>query len=121
MERNTPPENLDLPKPWEDREITRAQWEHHRELLMRNAIGWRPDGWWLYEKNMKVPGVPWQQTKILYSMGELKGAELQSVMSLWRDKYDAACDMGGPREKHDDWADIPRSIIKQCDVEAQSV
>jgi hypothetical protein len=83
MERTTPAENLDLPKPWEDEQITRAQWEKHKDYLMTrtgSGYGTRPDGWWLYERTMEPPDPPCKQMRVLYEMGELRGIELERVL-----------------------------------------
>jgi len=83
-------ENSDLPKPWEDRNLTRAGWERHKDILMGGAAtgyGWRPNGWWMYERHMAPP--PSQdQARKLYEMGELKGVELERVLTGWRDEFE---------------------------------
>jgi hypothetical protein len=116
MERTTPPENTDLPLPWEDKQITKAQWQKHKEYLMRFAVGDRPDGWWLFERNMEPPLPPWRQTKILYEMGELKGAELERVLGWWRAYYDDANELKD-RTTYWRWQELPPSLIKKWDRE----
>jgi hypothetical protein len=72
-------ENTDLPQPWDDTPITRAAWEKHRDYLMSgygSGFGTRPDGWWIHERNREPP-IPYKQSRILFEMGELKGAELE--------------------------------------------
>jgi hypothetical protein len=103
--RTKPVESLDFPRPWEDRQITKAQWEKHRELLMSgcgSGHGSRPDGWWLYERN-RQPLPPYKQARVLYEMGELRGAELELCLGWWRRSYNAGLDL----------ADIPPALIKQ--------
>jgi len=75
-------ENSDLPKPWEDNPLTRAGWERHKDLLLSGAAtgyGWRPNGWWMYERNMAPPSAQ-DQARKLYEMGELKGVELERCL-----------------------------------------
>jgi hypothetical protein len=120
MERTTPTENTDIPKPWEDRQITKAAWEKHRDFLMGGAAtghGWRPEAWWLYERNMEPPMPPYKQAAVLLEMGELKGGELERVLGWWRDTYDRAHDIDGPRESHGNWEDIPPALVKKWDAE----
>jgi hypothetical protein len=116
MEPRTPLEkNLDLPLPWEDRRITREQWEHHRDWLMSNCRGTRPEGWWLYEKDREPP-IPYQQARILFEMGELKGGELQQCLGWFRGMYGDALEMD-KRTTYWQWDDIPPKLIKQWDRE----
>jgi hypothetical protein len=119
MERRKPlPEDdLGLPKPWEGRAISRAAWDKHRDELMVAAARrcCRPDGWWLYEKNMQPP-TPHKQARILYDMGELKGRELQQALTWWRAYYDDANKMDD-RTKYWQWKDIPAKLVKQWDRE----
>ena len=87
-------ENSDLPKPWEDRNLTRAGWERHKDILMGGAAtgyGWRPDPWWLYEKGMEPPPSQ-EQPRKLYETGELKGVELERVLTGWRDEFERGID-----------------------------
>ena len=80
-------ENSDLPKPWEDNPLTRAGWERHKDLLLSGAAtgyGWRPNGWWMYERNMAPPSAQ-DQARKLYEMGELKGVELERCLVSWPD------------------------------------
>jgi hypothetical protein len=123
MEYNRAPENTGLPLPWEDEPITRAQWEANRAVLMNAAVGYgfRPEGWWLYERNMPAPQ-GWRQARFLYAMGEFKGAELERVIAMFRSYYDAALDCarygGAAREKYWRWEDIPPVLIEQWDAES---
>jgi hypothetical protein len=55
-----------------------------------------------------------QQPRILYEMGELAGAELQQVLSWWRDDYEAACEMDD-RTEHWQWRNLPPKLVQQWD------
>ena len=69
-------------------------WERHKDILMGGAAtgyGWRPDPWWLYEKGMEPPPSQ-QQPRKLYEMGELKGVELERVLTGWRDEFERGID-----------------------------
>ena len=88
MERTAPPPVLDLPLPWEDRPVSRERWEQHRALLLRREIGARPPEWWVYDRGMEPPGPPHMQARMLFEMGELKGAELAQVLGWFRNFYD---------------------------------
>ena len=124
MERATPTETLDIPKPWEDRQITRAQWEANREFLMGGAAtghGWRPEGWWLYERNMAPPMPPYRQAQVLYDMGELKGGELERVMGWWRDGYDRAQDTDDLATRRWHLEDIPPKLVEKWDGERRKL
>jgi hypothetical protein len=116
MDRIAPPENVDLPKPWERTQITRAQWEANRDYLMRFDLGSRHDGWWLYERNMDPPNPPYRQARILYEMGELKGGELEQVLEWFRGDYAAAHQIDGDRIRYWKWKDIPPSLIAKWDA-----
>jgi hypothetical protein len=120
MERTTPPENLDLPKPWENQQTTRAQWQKNRAYLMSFASGgWRPDGWWLFDKGLEPPKPQHRQTRILYEMGELKGAELEKALEWFRAYYDDAHDTDDDRTAYWRWEDIPSSLIAKWDAEKE--
>jgi len=100
-------ENSDLPKPWEDNPLTRAGWERHKDLLLSGAAtgyGWRPNGWWMYERNMAPPSAQ-DQARKLYEMGEFKGVELERCLVSWRD------DLEHGRTDH-----IPRTILHNLGV-----
>jgi hypothetical protein len=118
MDRKTAPPSTDLPPPWEwpPQQITKAQWQANRDLLMSLAgsgYGTRPDGWWLYEKGMDPPR---NQTAVLYQMGELHGAELERVLGWWRAYYDDANELGD-RTVYWRWDDIPAELVKKWDAQ----
>jgi hypothetical protein len=120
MKRITPQENTDIPKPWLDETITRAAWEKHRDFLMGGAAtghGWRPEGWWLYERNMAPPMPPYTQARVLFDMGELRGGELEKVMGWWRDGYDRAQDTDDPQTRRWHLEDIAPALVKKWDAE----
>jgi hypothetical protein len=124
MEHKGTVERTDLPKPWEDEPITRAAWEANRQILMNAAVGhgFRPDGWWLYERNMTPPEPKLRQARILYEMGEFKGGELAKMIGWFRDYYDVAINAahhwGIPdRTRYWRWEDIPPALIEQWDRE----
>ena len=123
MDRVTAPpvDNTDLPKPWEDRQITRAGWQKHRAHLMSGIglSGTRPDGWWLYERNMQPPIPMWRQPKILFEMGEFVGPELEHFTGWWRGYYGEANKLKN-RRKHPRWEDIPDALIEQWDTARRS-
>jgi hypothetical protein len=48
------------------------------------AAGSRPEEWWLYEKGREQPE---NETQVLFSMGELRGAELAKLVTWWRNAY----------------------------------
>jgi hypothetical protein len=119
MERRKPPppEDLALPPPWQDDDlITEAQWRHHRDLLMSACCGDRPTPWWKFERSMQPPR--WE-TRVLYEMGELRGAELEKVLLRWRDDYERANEMND-RTEFWLWKGLPRKLIRQWDRERQA-
>jgi hypothetical protein len=125
MERKTEPESSDLPKPRRhgdppQQQITRAAWERHKDYQMSFALGhgYRPDGWWLYERNTQPPKPPYTQMRILYEMGELQGGELKTVVGWFRGYYDDAHESFPDNPtKYWRWKDIPPALIEQWDGE----
>jgi hypothetical protein len=99
--------------------LTREQWETHRAYYIEaEGFGSRPDPWWRFEKNMAVPGPPCAQARILYDMGELRGAELKKVKRSWRLYYDDANHWTmEDRTSYWRWAEIPPELIAEWDAE----
>jgi hypothetical protein len=109
LDRKNEIESTDLPRPWLDETITRSAWEKHREYYMSFPnIGSRPEGWWLYERNMDVPE---DQGRTLYEMGEL-----EQMLKFWRDAYERAHGIGRDRTTHDYWHCIPPVLIQRWDA-----
>jgi hypothetical protein len=126
MERTSKVESTDLPKsrrhgdPPEE-PITRAAWKKHRDHLMSFSVGCRPDGWWLYERNMQPPGPPHAQTLVLFELGEFQGSELKIVLRWFRDFYDSARELfPDDPTKYWRWKAIPPKLIKQWDAECRA-
>ena len=127
MRRKTKAPIDDSPVPWEDRPISRERWQKHCDLLMSSAgAGRRPEEWWLYEKGRKQPK---NQTQVLYTMGELRGAELARLMEWWRDAYKDAYEVftvghfgtirktPEERQAYLDFHNVPRELVAQWDAE----
>jgi hypothetical protein len=94
---------------------------------MDGCIGSRPQEWWLYEQGREQPE---NETQVLYSMGELRGAELAKLMKWWRDAYEEANEVlviGGSigtirktpaqRQKYLDHHHVPHELVAQWDAE----
>jgi hypothetical protein len=127
MKRKTKPPIDDTPAPWEERPVSRERWQKHRAWLMDGCIGSRPQEWWLYEQGREQPE---NETQVLYSMGELRGAELAKLMKWWRDAYEEANEVlviGGSigtirktpaqRQKYLDHHHVPHELVAQWDAE----
>jgi len=70
---------------WDERPLSREDWEQYRESLMRDCRpGERPEEWWLYDS---VEEKPDHQAQRLWELGELGPAELPDVMSGWRELW----------------------------------
>ena len=121
-------ERLDYVVPWESRPISKERWEKFRNrMLAEEAAGHRPEEWWLYEQDRDRPE---NETQVLYTMGELRGAELAKCMGWWRQHYEEANEVlviGGSfgtirktpaqRQEYLDYHDVPRELVKQWDAE----
>jgi len=109
----------DYPAPWEDRPVSEARWQHHREAMIRNAgPGRRPVEWWLYDKGWSDRPDLHGQTAILLQMGELTKAELAQLMVWWRmDFEDAYGDYVEAQERRERLRGIPRPILAQLRAE----
>jgi len=117
MERKAKTEDDSIPLPHEHRYITKSGWEKHKDYLMIFNMGDRPNGWWLYEKNMEPPP-KYHQAYALFEWGELQGAELQQCLHWWRLKYEDANQLP-IRSEYWQWREIPPKLIKQWDRERQ--
>ena len=127
MRRKTKAPIDDRPVPWEERPISRERWQRHRDWMMAAAgPGHRPDEWWRYEKGCQRPA---HQTQALYTMGELRGAELARLMTWWRDAYEEAYEVftvghfGTIRKTPEqrraflDFHNVPHELVEQWDAE----
>jgi len=75
---------------WDERPLSREDWERYREGLMRDCRpGERPEEWWLYESGEEEPSTS-EQAQRLWELGELGPAELPDVMSKWRERWEKA-------------------------------
>ena len=119
MRRKTKAPIDDSPVPWEDRPISRERWQKHCDLLMSSAgAGRRPEEWWLYEKGRKQPK---NQTQVLYTMGELRGAELARLMEWWRDAFTVGHfgtirKTPEQRQAYLDFHNVPHELVAQWDA-----
>jgi hypothetical protein len=100
-------------------------------ILANEMTGHRPLEWWLYEKQRDPPAEYSNQPTVLYSMGELSEAEIESAMQGWRYYYAQAQDPEffvclGPgefiegakaRRFHYKWAGIPRELVRKWNAE----
>jgi hypothetical protein len=112
----TSEEDTSIPKLWEDRQINKAGWKKHKAMLLsRCSPGYRPSGFWIYEKHMEPPP-GWLEPRLLYEMGELQGEELRICLSRFRVDYEDAL-MQQDREAYCRWHHIPPGLIEVWDSE----
>lgn len=105
-------------------EDRRAAWEWHREELIGRVPGRRPQAWWEYDSPEPLD---WNdhQSRQLWRMGVLKGAELAQVMAVWADWARQAQHLHFPRAPLPtippgpeaaaawrDWAGIPDELFR---------
>jgi hypothetical protein len=127
MRRKLKPPTDDYPAPWEDRPVSRERWRKHRDRMLAAASpGQRPQEWWLYEKGREQPK---NQTQILYTMGELRDAELAALTKWWRVHYEDANEVVtvgsfgtlkktlAQRQAFLDFHNVPHELVEQWDAE----
>jgi hypothetical protein len=122
----------DLPRPWEDRPISRERWERHREsMLARSHEGRRPEEWWAYDSPVPRDRDVAESIQ-LYEMGELDAAEMAELMPTWREHFQRGNEPGfaycrgagnwlkgkAARRALYQWAGIPEPILEQFKAEA---
>ena len=89
---NKPDRDCPMPKPWEERPVSKARWRAHRDALMNAAYpGTRPTEWWVYEQKMEKPK---NQAAALLEMGQLYTGEQDVLLPLWQDAFDRAWESG---------------------------
>jgi hypothetical protein len=119
----------DQPRPWEPRPISIDRWMRYRDVMLKWCYpGNRPQEWFLYERNMKVPP---RQTSWLFDHDVLSEAEIAELMPTWREQYDRSWEEGfvfnagergwlvgaAARKAWYHLHDIPDAIVKHWDRE----
>jgi hypothetical protein len=108
----------------------RQVWMQHRDELIQQCTGTRPDAWWQYESPIPYPKSRDYEEAALYEAGLLAADEVAPVMMRWRAHFDDAQVPGfgyctgygwlhgaAARKAHYRWAGIPRDLLEQWKAE----
>jgi hypothetical protein len=108
----------------------RAVWMQHRDELIGQCTGTRPDAWWCYDAPIPYPKDRQYEEATLFEAGLLAPDEIAPVMMRWRAHFDDAqvpdffyCTGDGwlrgaeAREAQYKWAGIPRKLLVQWRAE----
>jgi hypothetical protein len=109
----------------------REAWAQHRDVLLAHCQGSRPRAWWDYEAPIALPSDPDQQSAALYAANLLAERERNTMVALWRERFDMAqgpnfvgfctgdgwIDGDAGRAAHYRWAGIPRALIRKWTAE----
>jgi hypothetical protein len=109
----------------------RQVWMQHRDELIGQCTGTRPDAWWCYDAPIPYPKDRQYEEAALYEAGLLTADEVARLTMCWRIRFDDAqvpdffyCTGGDgwlrgteARKAHYSWAGIPRGLLKQWRAE----
>lgn|SRR5262249_19528167 len=102
------------------REELRAAWLQGRAYMMQQwgCHGRRPAAFYEFEWEGNRPDYDREQST-LYDAGVLSEAERAELVTFWRKEFERGYRLSGAaaQREHFEWADIPRSLLRQWRAE----
>jgi hypothetical protein len=123
-----------LPPPFKSDAARRRCWERHRDEMLAQCHGKRPDAWWTYESPIPFPADPAFEEAALFEANLLSDHERERLLRCWRMRFDDAWQPNfvylasgnvwlhgeAARAAHFEWAGIPPRLVEQWTAEREA-
>ena len=122
-----------LPPPFRSDAERRKAWERHREFLLAQCHGKRPQAWWQYESPIPRPADRDYEEATLYEANLLMDRERELLLRKWRIRFEETFDPWFERLGHFTgdawlkgeegrqarckWAGIPPKLVRKWTAE----
>jgi hypothetical protein len=122
-----------LPPPFRSDAERRKAWQRHREVLLAQCQGRRPQAWWQYESPIPRPADRDYEAATLYEANLLSDRERELLLRKWHVRFEEVFTpwferigyftgerwlMGEEgRQAHHKWAGIPPKLVRQWTLE----